>query len=77
MGSTNNTINKPITNNQHLTGDDIDEIHFHTRPRTHKLALRKWLYKNDNGSISKILHYENEAETIPIKNEVEKIPIKK
>ena len=46
----NNQPNKPINNMQTLT-DEIDEIHFNTRDRSHKIALRKYLYKNNDGSI--------------------------
>lgn len=55
----NSNINKPNEIIQHLSGEDIDEIHFNTRPRTHKIALRKWLYKNDDGSIPTINHDNN------------------
>jgi hypothetical protein len=41
------------TDSTNLSPDEIDELHFLTRPRTHKLELRKWLYKNDDGSIPK------------------------
>ena len=41
------------TDSTNLSPDEIDELHFRTRPRTYKLELRKWLYKNDDGSIPK------------------------
>jgi hypothetical protein len=60
MDGTTQTINNQTTN-QHqqptmntirdLNDDEIDEIHFNTRERSHKLALRKWLYKTADGSI--------------------------
>ena len=52
-GKENNIINKPISINSPSEEVDMDELYFNTRPRTHKLALRKWLYNND-GSIPKI-----------------------
>ncbi len=61
MDGTMQTINNQ-TINQHqqptmnttiraLNDDEIDEMHFNTRERSHKLALRKWLYKTADGSI--------------------------
>jgi hypothetical protein len=46
-----NTVkeNKIYTNKSSLE-EDMDEIYFNTRERSHKKALRAWLYKND-GSI--------------------------
>ena len=61
MDGTTQTINNQTTTNQHkqptmntiraLNDDEIDELHFNTRERSHKVALRKWLYKTADGSI--------------------------
>jgi len=63
-GTENNIILNKILNNKSsidqqnqvdemTEADRIDEEYFNTRPRTHKKALRAWLYKND-GSIPNI-----------------------
>ena len=58
MDGTTQTINNQTTTNQPtmntiraLNDDEIDEMHFNTRERSHKVALRKWLYKTADGSI--------------------------
>ena len=51
-------IEKSTDSTDDLSPDEIDELHFRTRPRTHKLELRKWLYKNDDGSIPKDLFHD-------------------
>ena len=61
MDGTTQTINNQTTTKQPtmntiraLNDDEIDELHFNTRERSHKVALRKWLYKTADGSIPSV-----------------------
>ena len=61
MDGTMQTINNQTTTKQPtmntiraLNDDEIDEMHFNTRERSHKVALRKWLYKTADGSIPSV-----------------------